>query len=388
VNIRIIHFSLLLIFLFSSCEKGNEGKGTVASVDQLETEWVNLQLRNGVVYLPNSEIPFSGVSKSIYQNGQKYLLAKFESGILANFKLWTQNGIPQIEGDFTQGELSDLGKLFDPELREFGLPSLSMGRTTEGIYFRKHFGLSENCLRNGTWRFWYPNGEKMKEFSYKDGILDGSFSKWNEDGQLLTQQHYSLGKWNGTWLQFYHPPGHLKEERHYEDGKPVGIWSKWASSGLMTEKCFYSDGMKNGISMRWHENGQLASKAIYEDGGLNGLLQEFSPSGQQLLSAGYKHGIKWGLEKKWYENGSQGSKIFWNNRGRKHGKIEAWFNNGNRKTVRHYDNGNLLEAQSWRPDGKLNPDVVQHGNGKLIYYDVNGKITHTQFFQEGEQVGN
>ena len=129
--------------------------------------------------------------------------------------------------------------------------------------------------------------------------------------------------------------------------------------------------------MRWHENGQLASKAIYEDGELNGLLQEFSLTGQQLLSAGYKHGVRWGWEKKWYGNGSYAAKIFWNNRGRKHGKLETWFNNGNLKTVRHYDNGNLLEAQSWRPNGKLNPDMVQQGNGKLIYYDIFGKITKT-----------
>ena len=378
----------VLIFLFAGCEQANDKTGKASTQAKLEHSWAELQLRNGIVYLPNSEAPFNGIAKSKYENGQNYLLAKFESGILAKFKIWTPNGIPQIEGDFTQGELSELAKLFDPELREFGLPSLGMGRSTEGIYFRKHFGLSENCQRNGKWRFWYPNGEKMKEFSYKDGILEGSFSKWNEDGQLLTQQHYSLGKWNGTWLQFYQPPGHLKEERHYEDSKPVGIWSKWAASGLMTEKCFYSDGLKNGISMRWHKNGQLAKKAIYEDGKLNGLLQEFSPSGQQLLSTGYKHGIKWGLEKKWYENGSQGSKIFWNNRGRKHDKAETWFNNGNLKTVRQYDNGNLLEAQSWQPDGKLNPDMVQKGNGKLVFYGPNGKPTHTQFFQDGEQVGN
>ena len=379
---------ILLTSLLAGCEQGIENQGRVGSETELEAKWKNLQLRNGMVYLPNSDSPFTGLSRSGYENKQTYLLAKFENGILANFKIWTENGIQQIEGGFARGELSELAKLFDPDLREFGLPSLSMGRTTEGIYFRKHFGLSENCQRHGTWRSWYPNGEKMKEFSYKDGILDGSFSKWNEDGQLLTQQHYSLGKWNGTWLQFYQPPGHLKEERHYQDGKPVGIWSKWASSGLMTKKCFYSDGLKDGIFMRWHENGQLASKAIYEDGGLNGLLQEFSLTGQQLLSTGYKHGVRWGWEMKWYENGSQAAKIFWNNRGRKHGMIEAWFNNGNRKTVRHYDNGNLLEAQSWKPEGELNPDVVQQGNGKLIYYDIFGKITHTQFFQDGEQVGN
>ena len=228
----------------------------------------------------------------------------------------------------------------------------------------------------------------MKAFSYVDGKLEGSYSKWHEDGMLLVQLNYSLGKLNGEWLEHYHPYGHLKEKRNYQNGKPVGIWAKWATSGLMTEKCFYSDGMKNGISMHWHDNGQIAKKAIYKNGELNGFLHEFSPSGQQLLSTGYKNGRKYGLEKKWDSSGPQSAKIFWNEKGRKHNKAETWFTNGNRKTVRLYDNGNLLEAQSWKPDGKLNPEAVQNGNGKLVFFDQEGLPTHTQLFQNGEQVGN
>ena len=376
----------VLIFLFAGCEQANVKTGKASTQVKLEHSWENLQLRNGIVYLPNSETPFSGVSKSKYKNGQNYLLAKFEKGILSNFKIWTENGIVQVEGEFVQGKLSELSKFFDPELSSFELPAVNT--VSKGIHFRSHFGLSENSLRNGSWTYWHPNGQKMKAFSYADGKLEGSFSKWHEDGAPFVRLHYSKGKLNGEWVEHYHPYGHLKEKRHYQHGKPVGIWSKWASSGLMIEKCFYEDGLKNGIFMHWHKNGQLAKKAIYENGERNGLLQEFSPTGQQLLSAGYKHGIKWGLEKKWYGNGAQGSKIFWNNRGRKHDKAESWFNNGNRKSVRLYENGNLLEAQSWKPDGELHPEVVKNGNGKLVFYDLEGRPTHTQLFQNGEQVGN
>ena len=132
----------------------------------------------------------------------------------------------------------------------------------------------------------------------------------------------------------------------------------------------------------------MAKKAIYKNGELNGQFQEFSPSGQQLLSTGYKNGKKYGLEKKWYSSGPQSAKIFWNEKGRKHNKAETWFNNGNQKSVRIYENGILLEAQSWKPDGKLNPEAVQNGNGKLVFYDQRGLPTHTQLFQDGEQVGN
>ena len=376
----------LLFFLFAGCEQANEQAVKDTPLAKLEHSWVDLQLRNGIVYLPNSEAPFTGIAKSKYENGQNYMLAKFEKGTLSNFRIWTENGVPQVEGEFARGELGALSQLFDPELRSYELPALNTG--SKGIHFKKHFGLSEKCERNGSWTFWHPNGQKMKAFSYADGKLEGTFSKWHEDGVLFFHLLYSNGKLDGEWFEHYHPHGHVKEQRHYQNGKPVGIWAKWAPSGLMTEKCFYSDGLKEGISMRWHENGQLAKKAIYKKGELNGLVQKFSPSGQQLLSASFKNGRKWGLEKKWYSSGSQSAKIFWNEEGRKHNKAETWFNNGNRKSVRLYENGNLLEAKSWKPNGKLNPEVVQNGNGKLVFYDQEGLLTHTQLFQDGEQVGN
>ena len=386
MNAPKIPFLPLLFFLFAGCEQANQQAVKDTTQAKLEHSWAELQLRNGIVYLPNSEAPFNGIAKSKYENGQNYLLTKFEKGILSNFKIWTENGISQVEGEFAHGKLGELSQLFDPELRSFQLPSLNTG--SKGIDFISHFGLSQKCQRQGSWTFWHPNGQKMKAFSYVDGKLDGSFSKWQEDGMLFTQLGYSEGKLDGEWVEHYHPYGNLKEKRNYKNGKPIGIWEKWLPSGLKTEKCFYSDGLKSGIYIRWHENGQMAKKAIYKNGELNGLLQEFSPSGQQLLSAGYKNGQKWGLEKKWYSSGPQSAIIFWNEKGRKHNKAESWFTNGNRKTVRVYENGNLLEAQSWQPDGKLNPEVVQNGNGKLVYYDQEGLPTHTQLFQDGEQVGN
>lgn len=384
MNTLKIPLLIVLISLFTSCEQTIEEEHKASPQAKLENSWADLQLREGVVYLPNSEAPFNGITKSKYENGQNYLLAKFEKGILSNFKIWTINGVPQIGGELVQGKLSELSKLFDPEQASFELTDLNTH--SETIHFRNHFGMSEQCQRNGSWTFWHPNGQKMKAFSYVDGKLNGSFSKWYDDGLLFAQLHYSQGKLDGEWLEHYHPYGHLKEKRNYKNGKPLGIWAKWALSGIMTEKCFYLDGLKNGIYMRWYENGQIAKKAIYKNGKLNGFLIEYSPNGQQLLSAGYKNGRKWGLEKKWHSSGPLSARIFWSEKGRKHNKAETWFTNGNRKSVRLYENGNLLEAQSWKPNGELNTEKVKNGNGKLVFYDQEGHPSHTQLFQNGEQI--
>ena len=382
-------FSALVVALscFCSCERTSDSSRIEEPKGRFELDWKELQVKDGLAYSKGSETPFEGVCRSRYENERTYLLANFGAGMLSNFKIWTDKGIPQIQGEFSNGKLSDPASLFDPALRAFGLPDEQMGGKAKGIHFRRNFGLSEDCHRHGPWNFWHPNGEKLKEFAYKDGILNGRFSSFDEEGRLLTKCHYSRGELEGAWTSYRWPQGHRSESRSYRKGKLTGIRSKWNPSGAMKEKTFYSSGLKNGVHMLWHDNGQLAEKAIYENDKLDGLLQQYAQSGQMLLSCVYVQGRKVGLEKKWYLNGSQSAKILWNKKGRKSGTLETWFNNGNRKTVRHYQHGKLLQAQSWKPNGELSKEQVRDGNGTLIYYLNNGSSKITQVYRNGEVVG-
>ncbi len=388
-SLLVYKFSALVVALscLSSCERASESVPIVEPNGLVEQDWKELKITDGLAYSKESETPFDGVCRSRYVNGTTYLLANFEAGMLSNFKIWTNQGVLQVQGEFSNGKLSDPAKLFDPAIRSFGLPRGNMGEKTKGIGFREHFGLSEDCHRHGTWNLWHPNGEKFKEFVYQDGMLNGKFSSFDDKGRLLVKCHYSLGELEGAWTSYHWPQGHRSESRSYRKGKLTGIWSKWGTNGAMKQKTFYSKGLKNGVHMLWHDNGQLAEKAIYKNDKLDGLLQQYAQSGQMLLSCAYEHDRKVGLEKKWYLNGSQSAKIFWNKKGRKSGKIEAWFNNGNRKTFRHYQNGRLLQAQSWKPDGELSKEQVRDGNGTLIYYLENGSSKITQVYRNGEVVG-
>ena len=382
-------FSALVVALscFCSCERTSDSARIGEPKGLVEQDWKELHVRDGLAYPKESETPLEGVCRSRYENGTTYLLANFEAGKLSNFKIWTDQGILQVQGEFTNGKLSNPAKLFDPALRAFGLPDGQMGGKAKGISFRAHFGLSESSLRHGTWNFRHPNGEKLKEFAYQDGMLNGRFSSFDDKGRLLTKCHYSLGELEGAWTSYRWPQGHRSESRSYRKGKLTGIWSKWNPSGAMKEKTFYSKGLKNGVHMLWHDNGQLAEKAIYKNDKLDGLLQQYAQSGQMLLSCAYVQDRKVGLEKKWYLNGSQSAKIFWNKKGRKSGTHETWFFNGNRKTVSHYQHGKLLQAQSWKPDGELSKGRVRDGNGTLIYYPGNGSSKITQVYRNGEVVG-
>ena len=98
--------------------------------------------KNGVMYLPQSDKPYSGdVSKS--DNFGKTLL----KGTYKNGKkdgLWTwwyENGEKKNEGTFKDGK------------------------------------------ENGLHRWWYENGQKSKEGTYKDGKQVELVTSWYENGQ-------------------------------------------------------------------------------------------------------------------------------------------------------------------------------------------------------------
>ena len=58
-----------------------------------------------------------------------------------------------------------------------------------------------------------------------------------------------------------------------------------------------------------------------------------------------------------------------------------WYENGQKKAERHYKNGKLVSASSWKPDGEPCPITkIVDGSGIFVYWHENGqKQTETQY---------
>ena len=102
------------------------------------------QNRNGLVYLPNQQEPFSGKNLCEYENGQK----KFEGGVKdgkldGKLTAWYENGQKKAEANVIDGRIID-------------------GKETE----------------------WYESGQKKYEKNYKNGKQDGKKIEWDEFGQI------------------------------------------------------------------------------------------------------------------------------------------------------------------------------------------------------------
>jgi len=64
-----------------------------ASADAVESS--KLQDPSGVTYMPNTQEPFSGFAKSVYENGQKMPESNWKNRKVVSVKEWNKDGIGQ-----------------------------------------------------------------------------------------------------------------------------------------------------------------------------------------------------------------------------------------------------------------------------------------------------
>ncbi len=120
------------------------------------------------------------------------------------------------------------------------------GERYTGIYREydaKHNLIAENNIQNGfpdgISLFYYANGVKKEQRSYKEGKKDGLWINWAENG-LKTA------------------------EARFTDGKKDGFWYIWDEKGVKRYEMFYVMGEKKGNWFIWDENGILLTEQKYD----------------------------------------------------------------------------------------------------------------------------
>ncbi|MGR9013781.1 MAG: toxin-antitoxin system YwqK family antitoxin [Gammaproteobacteria bacterium] len=71
-----------------------------------------------------------------------------------------------------------------------------MGNVTSVIKIRDDIAYLPNDDEafSGRYETYYPNGQKKKSVSYKNGRINGSVTYWNKNGQVIVKQSYKDGK--------------------------------------------------------------------------------------------------------------------------------------------------------------------------------------------------
>ena len=95
------------------------------------------------------------------------------------------------------------------------------------------------------------SGEDNWNGRLNDGLLDGPWERYYENGQLRQKGSYSNGEIDGLWVTYWEN-GQLRSKGSFSNGQYDGPWETYDENGQFQLKGSFSNGEQCG---EWIENG-------------------------------------------------------------------------------------------------------------------------------------
>jgi len=138
---------------------------------------------------------------------------------------------------------------------------------------------------------YYPNGKLKKEYQYnKDGLADGYYKKYYDNGDIFVKSAYKNGKLEGLGRTYY-KNGQVEWEVNYINGKEEGNYKEYYKGGELKAEATFKDGKEVGVSKNYFKDGSLEKEYEVKNGILHGDYREYYPNGQLNVYAIYKDSI-------------------------------------------------------------------------------------------------
>ena len=247
--------------------------------------------KDGLMYLPDSDSPYSGEVFTNYDTGEKEYQGTYENGLLIEYSYLNKDGT--VKEPVNGETLIDRNGLFYEVNGQKPYTGDVFELYKDGS--RKSSGTLKGGKNNGLTTGWYENGQKEGEVTFKDGILDGLTTGWYENGQKMFEGTFKDGKQDGLHTIWFEN-GKKREETNYKDGKKHGLsttsWivPEYDWDPVVKEETNYKDGKKHGLTTGWYENGQKSFEKTYKDGKEDGLWTNWKENGQVDYEIIYKNG--------------------------------------------------------------------------------------------------
>ncbi|GAB4301517.1 MAG: hypothetical protein Kow0068_24420 [Marinilabiliales bacterium] len=74
--------------------------------------------------------------------------------------------------------------------------------------------------KEGKWTYWYENGKKWSEGTFKNGLSDGKFTIYYQSGKKNYEASYKQGVPHGEWI-FYDEYGKKYKKVIFKNGEKV-----------------------------------------------------------------------------------------------------------------------------------------------------------------------
>ena len=160
---------------------------------------------------------------------------------------------------------------------------------TQNHHKEKAVGKLLNGKREGTWKFYYPNG-KIKEIAdYKADSFHGKRIAYYENGNIYTSAHYNMGVFVDSFFLYFNN-GQLRSECWFDSsGKAQGIYKIYYETGEISLIGRSVDNMDVDTARGFYKNKQLSYLIPYKNGKIEGALLYFDEDGKIVKKEIYKN---------------------------------------------------------------------------------------------------
>lgn len=267
----------------------------------------------------------------------------------------------------------------------------------------------ENGNKTGIWREYHPNGVVKAEIKYRDGKQDGVQKYYNKKGKLIEIERMIYGEADTTADQValltlhkeFHPNGKVKSIGAMKNGLKDGVFRLYNENGelitgniyekdtLVAEGFISADGIYNGDWKLYYKNGQLKAEGAYENGVQTGKWIYYFENGRIEQKGTLKENKYVGYWEWYYPNGQLKRTETYNNRSELNGTVTEFDSLGNEIARGDYYNGNregdwFYHVNDYKEVGAY---TIGFMDGVWKSYYQNGKLHYIGEYSEGEPVG-
>lgn len=142
-------------------------------------------------------------------------------------------------------------------------------------------GLQKAVIRNGA-------GKATEEGSGLNGLKEGAWITYNEEGVPTSLVTYHQGKQQGLALTF-DKNASLSSVGYYSGGKKEGEFRSYKNK-ILSEIKTYENGLLNGLCVTFYPNKKAQQEIYHTDGKYNGMAKWFDQKGNLIIAYIYKDG--------------------------------------------------------------------------------------------------
>ena len=115
--------------------------------------------------------------------------------------------------------------------------------------------------------------------NYKNGILNGAYVRYYENGNKKVEKNYINGKISGEVKEYYLEGG-IQIVSNYKEDKLEGPYMGYYESGKIKEKNTFKNNNVDGEMIVYYENGKVKTKGKAVNGQLQGELNYYYEDGK------------------------------------------------------------------------------------------------------------